>query len=204
MNARIRDLTNQQFGNWRVMGLSHTTGTKTFWRCRCVCGKIKNVVSYHLCMGASKGCFDCLQDKMRSSHPSTTHGMSSSAEYNVWTLMWRRCTNKKLASYRHYGGRGITVCDRWRKFENFFADMGRRPIGRTIDRKNNNDGYSPENCVWSTWREQQNNRRSNRWITIGGVKRTMSQWARIKGLNVGTVFSRLKRGCCPEDAIKLT
>jgi hypothetical protein len=106
-----------------------------------------------------------------------THGMTDTPEWRAWKGMVERCTSPTHKAWAHYGGRGIKVCKRWLTFENFYADMGPRPDGMTLDRENNNRGYSPANCRWATWDEQQNNRRSNVYLTLDGETKTLKQWA---------------------------
>lgn len=102
-------------------------------------------------------------------HPAFRHGHAAkgrtSKEYWVWSAMLQRCTNPKNHAFSHYGGRGILVCRRWLKFANFIADMGPRPSGFTLERRNNNKGYSPRNCKWATWGEQGKNRRPRSLVT---------------------------------------
>jgi len=123
------------------------------------------------------------------------HGLRKSAEYNTWCSMRQRCNNKNATSYRNYGARGITVCDRWNtSFMSFLADMGKKPSSEhTIDRINNDLGYSPENCRWALMDEQCNNRRSNRRVTINGETKTISQWARKSGLSSQVILNRVDK-----------
>lgn len=124
----------------------------------------------------------------------TIHGHrgSDTATYQSWASMKTRCYNPKNKSYEHYGGRGITVCDRWLKFENFLEDMGERPGGMSIDRVDTSLGYYPENCRWATQKQQQRNRSDNWLIEYNGQKRCLSEWSELLGINRHTLTRRLK------------
>lgn len=114
--------------------------------------------------------------------------------YNIWNLMMQRCYNREHPTFRYYGARGISVCQRWHDFELFDADMSPRPSRRhSIDRINNDGDYSPDNCRWATPQQQVLNLRSNRLIEIGGVIRPLAEWARINGLPKSTVEARIYR-----------
>lgn len=132
------------------------------------------------------------------------HGKAKDPLYDICTQMIARCHNPNHASYFNYGARGITVCDEWRydrsKFVDWANENGYRK-GLSIDRINNDKGYSPDNCRWVDRTVQQNNTRRNHWITANGETHTISQWARIKGVNRGVIFRRLKRGWSEERAI---
>lgn len=115
--------------------------------------------------------------------------------FNIWGQMRRRCHRPADKAYPNYGGRGITVCDRWRNsFDAFAADMGPRPPGHTIDRINNDAGYSPENCRWITRAQQNRNTRMNRPLTIGGVSRLAHEWSEISGIPQKTILRRARTG----------
>lgn len=132
------------------------------------------------------------------------HGSTQMPEYLVWRSMHARCYNPATKSYKHYGARGIKVCDRWRIFENFSADMGHRPEGYSIERIDNNGDYEPSNCRWATRIEQCSNRRYNRLLTFKGVTKTLSQWARDIGVKRTTLRQRLFLGWSVDRALTET
>lgn len=173
----IVDIATRRRGVARVVG-------------RCDCGTQKEFFLGNLKRGLTRSC-GCRH---------TTHGQSYSSEYKAWINMIARCYKPTDQSFSKYGGRGITVCERWRdSFDAFFADMGRKPSpGLSIERKDNNGPYSPDNCKWATWREQGNNRRTSRLVTIHGQTKTMTQWSRESGLSHQVIDDRIRRGW-PEE-----
>lgn len=128
-----------------------------------------------------------------------SHRLSYTRAYRAWGHMMSRCYNPLDLRYPRYGGRGITVCKRWHRVENFFADMGEIPLGLTLERKNTNLGYSRANCCWATNQEQSNNRSTNIWVTWRGERRTIAQWARLRGLKIATLWHRIRAAKWPLD-----
>jgi hypothetical protein len=127
-------------------------------------------------------------------HGLFVHGRKATPEYNAWSAMHSRCTDKNNEGYHRYGGRGIKVCKRWKSFANFISDMGKRPDGFTLERINTNKGYSRKNCKWATPLEQANNRRSNKLVLFRGQKKTVAQWCRELSINWITVKKRIAAG----------
>ncbi|EIF30926.1 hypothetical protein BCh11DRAFT_06438 [Burkholderia sp. Ch1-1] len=179
MGARI-EISGQRFGRLLVIDKAPSNLGKspvTRWNCVCDCGETRIVTTFNLLRGRAKSC-GCLHKEITSRN-STTHGLTRSGAWKSWRAMRARCTNATNGSYPNYGGRGITVCERWKSFENFYADMGDRPAGMTLDRFPEPDGnYEPGNCRWASREEQDANKRPNVYVTWKGKTQTYSQWAR--------------------------
>lgn len=197
------DLTGQRFGRLVVERYSgNDSSGHSSWICKCDCGNTKEARGSHLKRGYIQSCGCLATDMLRER--STKHGLEHTRLYRIWSGMLKRCYNTKSNRYQRYGGRGITVCQEWRdsieKFVSWSISNGYRDE-LTLDRIDNDGPYSPENCRWATMKEQTNHTRRNRLVTIGGVTKTISQWAEEKRINIGTVYSRLKRGWSVERAL---
>lgn len=197
-NPRMVDLRGKQFGHLRVVQYAGKRSKHRFWLCRCRCGRETRVEGSKLKRGSTKSC-GCMKSSA-CAIAQLKHGGSrrrnKDAEYNIWCKMRQRCNNPKDAAYRHYGGRGIKVCDRWwDSYENFLEDMGRRPSKKhSIDRIDNDGNYEPENCQWATHEKQMQNQRKSVRLTLNGVTRCISEWARELGIRPGTLQLRKKLG----------
>lgn len=129
------------------------------------------------------------------------HCQSTTGAYRTWRSMKCRCENASHDNYQHYGGKGIEVCERWQSFENFLEDMGHRPNGTSIDRIDNAKNYEPENCKWSTTKQQCRNKTNNRIFVIEGRSVTMAELVEVSQLPRNTILNRIKRGWTIEKAI---
>lgn len=185
------DLTGRVFGRLTVEGYSHTHTQRSgkraaVWSCRCECGGTASVMTSNLKKGNTRSC-GCLHKQQM-----TLHGKSSTRLYRVWQSMLQRCSNPNASRYAEYGGRGIKVCHRWQKFENFLADVGERPEGTSLDRINVNGDYEPGNVRWATIAEQARNKRANVMIEWGGRRMIQTDWAKELGIKDQTLIKRLK------------
>lgn len=161
--------------------------TNARWLCQCDCGNTCIAYGQDLQREKFKSCGCLNADRIK------THGRSRTRVYGVWRQIVQRCRNPDSPSYHNYGARGIDVCERWRSFENFIADMGDRPAGYSLDRIDNDKGYFPENCRWTTMSQQLNNRRNNVVIEWQGKSQTLAEWATELGFEWHTLRNRLQR-----------
>ena len=189
----------RRFDRWCVLAkAAPTAGGQTRALCVCDCGRRLIVGWYSLTKGTSRSC-GCLRDELRK-----THGLRATSEYSVWSALKDRCTNPKNPGWYLYGGRGIRVCARWcRSFAAFIADVGRRPsLRHSIDRFPDRDGnYKPGNVRWATATEQAQNTARNRYITVDGVTRCLTEWARTLGTNPRRIYTRIATGWPEELAV---
>ncbi|ECO0419392.1 hypothetical protein DFV33_04705 [Salmonella enterica subsp. enterica serovar Bareilly] len=202
---RLIDLTGKTFGRLTVLNRDTTwKGTRVKWVCLCTCGKRTSVAGSNLLKGTTSSC-GCLAKELLVER-STTHGLSRSPEYGVWNAMINRCCNSNSANFGNYGGRGISVCERWKSsFENFIADMGRRPSNKhSIERVNNNGNYEPGNCIWATTTEQLSNKRNNYKGMFHGKEITLAELSRNTEISVNVLRKRIIRdGLTFEEAVLL-
>jgi hypothetical protein len=199
-HSRFHDLTGQQFARLTVRGLVGFKWRNAVWLCLCECGKEVEVKAGQIVNGRTKSC-GCYKAETVSKR-FKTHGNTESAAYKAWCNMKTRCENLSRRTYHRYGGRGITICARWlNSFENFYADMGDPPARHSLDRKENDGNYCPENCKWSTNKQQTNNTSRCRFVTIDGIKMTVTQAAERYGVSQFTIYGRMNRGLCDSEAV---
>lgn len=194
----FKNRVGQKFGELTVVGFKgskvHPSGKRsTMWECECSCGKRVVILSVNLVRGNSKTC-GCSRSR---------HGMVNTPEYVAWEAIHQRCSNPKNPGYKNYGGRGIRVCDSWELFDNFIRDMGRRPTSKhSLDRIDNEKGYSPENCRWTTLKVQHRNKRTNRLVTISGETKCITEWSEITGVSISGLRKRISKGWSDDLLLK--
>lgn len=189
---------------WTVLGeAGRSSARAVLVRVRCSCGTERTIQRSAITAGASKSC-GCLSREVKASrakHRETGKSGKHGSLYGIWVGLICRCYGKH-ASFPKYGGRGITICDRWRfDFLAFRADMGPRPPGTSLDRRDNSGPYSPENCRWATRAEQSRNTSRNVWLEFNGERLCLSDWAARIGLPAGSLKKRLKLGWSLSDAL---
>lgn len=188
-----------KFGRLTILARGH--GYTVF--CKCDCGKVTNPAANDLRRGTTSSC-GCLQSERTSQSNATskrTHGMVGTPTYGTWAAMKERCLNPKHHAAHNYSERGITIVERWLVFDNFYADMGDRPANTTLDRENNDRGYSKENCRWATKSEQGNNTRMNVPLTYAGRTQNMAQWAIELRIAPNTLSWRIAHGWSTERVL---
>ena len=201
MVVRIINLSGQRFGRLVALEVIGRQARAAVWKCRCDCGTYTNVVAASLKRAHTSSC-GCLH-REKSAAVNTVHGDWGSGSYQSWHGMMQRCTNPNNKKYSRYGGRGITVCDRWKDYSAFLEDMGPRPEKLTIERLDNSKGYSKSNCKWATKAEQNRNHCRNRLLTYQGRSMIAPDWAKELGLPMSCISGRLKRGWSVDKALSL-
>lgn len=204
---QFKDIAGQAFGRLRaIKPVGKDRHSKVQWECLCDpslggCGETVIASGCNLRKGNSSSCGCSRVESMLRVH--TTHGMKHTAEYRSWQAMKDRCSNQNTISFPNYGGRGISVCERWlHSFENFFADMGKRPSAKhSIERVNNNGNYEPGNCMWATKTAQARNTRRTHRLTFNGQTKSLTEWAQEIGITRAALRNRLKKGWSVERAL---
>lgn len=208
MPMPLIDLTGQRFGRLTVVERAGASKNReALWKCRCDCGNMVVVRSRSLRRGSTASC-GCLgrETLLENIHRSKTHGHSKDRLYRTWTNMRQRCNNPKAQFYAKYGGRGIKVCVEWDHDFLAFYDWAMAhgyQENLTIDRIDNDKGYSPENCRWVTQKQQNDNRSNSLRFTIGEEEKTLSEWCRHYKISKKNVWDRLQRGWTIEEALEI-
>ena len=186
MGRKKIDLTGLRFQRLIVLKYSHSdTRKSSYWFCKCDCGTLSTVRGSHLKTGQTQSC-GCLNYQTKHGHARRCFKNKSTPTYNSWLSMRTRCLKETNKAYHYYGGRGITICKRWDKFENFLEDMGERPLKKSLDRINTNGDYEPKNCRWASDTEQARNKRgkakgSSKYKGVIRIKNGDRPWrARIR------------------------
>lgn len=195
-------LIGRRSGRLTVIGYSSKrTGGNIHWKCRCLCGNTVDVAYNNIKLKIARSC-GCLRREV-TARRNRTHGRSRTRTYHIWVGMKQRCTNPDDASYIHYGRRGIHICRRWMRFENFRSDMGEAPPKLSLDRVNNDKGYAPSNCRWATAAVQRRNSRRVVMIRHRGLTLCVADWADRLKVSRWKLYGRLRSGWTPQDALAL-
>lgn len=196
--GKFKDLTGEKFSRLTVTNRSDNVGRTVMWECLCDCGKIKRNAGHNLTRGKVRSC-GCLLHEINSKK-ATTHGMSKTSFYNIWTDMRTRTGNKNSRGYRDYGGRGIKIL--WSNFESFETDMhdsylehvSKNTVSNTtIERLDPNGDYCKENCIWDTKQAQAKNKRNTKYITVSGETKTVMDLSRESGIPYHTLCNRINK-----------
>lgn len=185
-----KNMLGFKVGELEVIAFSHILGT-AHWLCSCSCGNEKIISGASLRSKKPTVSCGCL---LLSGKPNSSHGMSSTPTYETYRAMRKRCESPNDKEFKNYGGRGISIAEEWLTFDGFFADMGVRPEGMTLDRIDTNGHYCKTNCRWATPKEQAMNRRNSYNLTYNGITKHISEWSSISDINIPTIKRRLEYG----------
>lgn len=202
---RFKDLSGRTFGRLKVLRHAEDYVTPKGAKyprcvCACECGTKKEIIVYQLVSGKVVSC-GCYGKAVRLT-AALKHGRSRSRIYKIWQAIHQRCRNPNIPRYKHYGKRGINVCERWNQFENFFEDMGETySDDLTIDRIDNDGNYCKENCRWSNYEQQANNTSRTIYLEFENKRKALSVWCRERHMNYAAVLWRIKNGWSATDAL---
>ena len=178
-----------RFGRLTVLSLAENYCVQ----CVCDCGKRKKIAAHSVRSGVTRSC-GCIHSEITSAR-NRKHGLHGSTEWATWISMRQRCRDYRSSVWKKYGARGITICERWNTFVNFLQDMGKKPFPEAqIDRINNDGNYEPENCRWTSRKENCRNRRSTRFVTLNGITKSLAEWCDNAPVSYQTVHRRLRSG----------
>jgi len=206
-DPRVNRFVGMKYGRLTAIRYAGTKSGKQVFEWKCDCGATKIIGTYNVTSGITKSC-GCIQREVTAKR-STVHGLSPRSGKHPITTAWAgmldRCENPKGGNWSNYGGRGITVCERWHKSSNFIEDMlpSWKP-GLELERNDNSKGYSKENCRWATRTEQNRNKRNLHLLTVNGRTAPISVWAsELSPSNMDLIYVRLRRGWTPEQAVTI-
>ena len=207
MANKAIDLTGNIYGRLTVLSRAESIKGRAVWDCACSCGGAKAVAASELKKGGTKSCGCLANEQRKAAAQSRCHEFSRAnlyREHKTWSGMKARCYDPENMAYPFYGGKGVKVCDEWlASFEAFFRDMGKRPAGMTLDRKESTGDYCADNCRWGTLKEQANNRANNHYLTHNGETLTIAQWSERTGLKQRCIWNRINRGWPIHRALSL-
>ena len=196
----IKDYTNNTYHRLTAVKFIERKNAQTLWEFKCKCGETKKANIFNVTRGLTKSC-GCLQ---KETAPNKTHGGTGTRLHDIWRGMKMRCYNPNVKRYNRYGGRGVTICSEWRNDFAVFRDWALAngyTDELTIDRRDNDGNYEPENCKWSTWKEQANNKGNNHPIAHKGITLNVGQWSEKYKIPCGSLLNRLRRGLSMEKAL---
>ena len=199
LGERTNKEIGKKYNHWTVLEKAESNKYgQPKWLCQCDCGKLRKLYLPHIKSGKSKSCGCCRKEVLKKQN--VKHGMSNTKIYNIWSSMKRRCYTKTQTAYKHYGARGIKICDKWLDKDNGFMNFYNWAIkngyheGLSIDRINVDGNYEPKNCRWVTQKVQSNNTRRNVYIVYNEEKHTLKEWSDLLNLNYKAVFNRYQKG----------
>ena len=204
LNGKFKDLTGKIYGRLTVISLDGFRNHNSYWKCQCECGNETVVFGGSLNYGSVKSC-GCLRKEVVSAmftkHGYLSNNNPSYKSYQSWENMIRRCEDQDNDSYKNYGARGITVCEQWKNFDNFFSDMGERPAGLSLDRINNEKGYEPGNCRWANILTQNRNKHTVLKYEFDGMTLTLPEWSERTGIPRARLWQRINVAKWPIDKV---